>query len=1147
MILNQVTHIFEKSKEAAELFRDIKGGKKISVEGITESSFSLIISAVYDRHPEQMLVVAKNPQTMQEVYLDLSCFIDPDKVVMLPPWETLPYEFVSPSERVERERIAAIYKILKGDPLVVVTTVESLIRAVPCKDFLLKKGVTLNTGEEYPFDDILELLVSYGYSREYKVESFGQFSQKGGIIDVFLSSYQNPLRLDFFGDTLESIREFDAENQISYSKFESAVIYPRKELILFKSEREILLKNLIEQKMKKQEIPDKVIEYLEKGDHLAEISGVEDIFPLAIQADTLLSYFNKKRKIFFIETLDLSIEKDRLEHTFRELYKRKSAGIFALPPETLLHTEAFSAARDESIELRVFTTSADSLRLDIHGIPGFHGKVKTVREELSSKIENKWKIIICTQFEGQARRLYDLFSEFDPNSHFENMSPDNSLNILIAPLKAGFEIESLKLLVLTDHDIFGKAYRKKKQFKRKSSKPIESFLDLKAGDYVVHLNHGIGIFKGIERMSAGGVERDFLIINYADNDKLYVSLDQINMVQRYVGLDGKTPRIDSLGKKSAWNRIRDKVKESVEEIAKDLIEIYSKRQALRGFPFPPDTLWQEEFESKFEYEETQDQITAIEDVKDDMESQLPMERLICGDVGFGKTEVAIRAAFKAVMAGKQVAILVPTTVLAMQHFSTFKKRFIDYPVNIELISRLRTRTEINKSKAKMKTGEVDIVIGTHALLAKDILFKNLGLLVIDEEQRFGVQHKERLKKLRMLVDVLTLSATPIPRTLHMALAGIRELSMITTPPENRQSIDTYVLEENPDITRMAILTEIERGGQVFFVHNRVQTIEGVAESLQKLVPEAAFCVAHGQMHEHELEDIIIEFVDGKYDCMICTSIIESGLDMPNVNTIIINRAETFGLSQLYQLKGRVGRSSVKACAYLFYPRHIPLTEIQQKRLQVISEYSEIGSGFKIAMKDLEIRGSGNILGREQSGNIMEVGFDLYCQMLEDSVRRLKGERPVSLFRTPVFLKTNFFIPETYITDEKQKIEFYKRFEACELVEEVAQLEQELLDRFGPPPDEVKILIELEKIRALASSLEIEEIIEDSKAIKIRMSKNTRIDPNVIVSIIQKDKRIVFDRKDKDILIFNPKATQEEKRLDELKKWLQQLSAPNNNN
>ncbi len=1146
MILYPISNVFKDSDEAAQIYKNITERENISIEGITASSFSLIISAVYGNNPDQILVLTKNSHAMQDLYLDISCYLEPEKILMLPPWETLPYEFVSPSEKVERDRVEAIYRILKNEPVVVITTVESLIRAVPQKDFLLKKGIVLKAGEEYSFDDILELLVDYGYTREYKVESFGQFSQKGGIIDVFLSSYQSPLRLDFFGDTLETIREFDIESQISYSRFDSVTVYPRKELILFKSERELLLKKLIEYK-KKKGIPGKVVEYLEKGDHLAEIAGVEDIFPLAIESDTILSYFRKSRKIFFIETFDLLAEKDRISHIYDELYKKKSADIFTLEPDMLIHRKAFDEARAGSIELKVFTTSADSIKINIKGIPGFHGKIKNVRDDLSRKIAEKWKIIICTQFEGQARRLYDLLGEFDPDSNFEEMNTDNPLNILIAPLSAGFEIEPLKLLVLTDHDIFGKAYRKKKQFKRKLSKPISSFLDLKPDDYVVHLNHGIGIFKGIERMSAGGVERDFLIINYADNDKLYVSLDQINMVQRYVGLDGKQPRIDSLGKKSAWNRIREKVRESVEEIARDLLEIYSKRQALRGFQFPPDTLWQEEFESKFEYEETQDQITAIEDVKDDMESPQPMERLICGDVGFGKTEVAIRAAFKAVMAGKQAAILVPTTVLSMQHFNTFKKRFSDYPVKIEMISRLRTKTEINKAKTGLKNGEIDIIIGTHALLAKDISFKNLGLLIIDEEQRFGVQHKERLKKLRILVDVLTLSATPIPRTLHMALAGIRELSMITTPPENRQAIDTYVLEENPDITRMAILNEIERGGQIFFVHNRVQTIEGVAEGLRLLVPEASFRTAHGQMHEHELEDIIIDFVEGRFDCLVSTSIIESGLDIPNVNTIIINRTETFGLSQLYQLKGRVGRSNVKAYAYLFYPRHIPLTEIQQKRLQVISEYSEIGSGFKIAMKDLEIRGSGNILGREQSGNIMEVGFDLYCQMLEDSVRKIKGEKPISIFRTPVFLKTNFYIPESYITDEKQKIEFYKRFEACELVEEVAQLEQELLDRFGPPPDEVKVLIELEKIRSLASSLIIEEIIEDSKSIKIRMSGITKIDPGMIVSIIQKDKRVSFDRKEKDILVFKPKSDKEEKRLDELKKLLQQLSVPNNKN
>ncbi|MBN2040939.1 MAG: transcription-repair coupling factor [Spirochaetes bacterium] len=1145
MVLNTLSAIFEQS-ELGPLFSKNKKNAHHSIEGITAAAFPLIISSFFQHASGQILVITKNLQAMQEIFQDLSSFIGPDQIFTLPPWGTLPYEFVSPSEAVERERVNAIYKILEGASGVFVTTVEGLIRAVPEKEFILKKGIQISKGEEYLFEDILELLVSYGYTREYKVESFGQFSQKGSIIDIYLSSYQNPVRLDFFGDMLDSVREFDADTQLSLNELDSVTIYPRKELILYKSEREELFKKLSEVRKSKQEIPERLLEYLQTDDHIAEISGIEDIFHLIIKTDTIFSYFNKDSRIFFVESFELSAERDTLTTVYRELYDRKSKNTVSLEPAVILKPGAFDIVRSNAVELKVFTTSQDSLRFDLKGIPGFHGKIKNVREEISNRIENGWKIIICTQFEGQVRRLFDLFSEFNPDSNFEALNFSSDLNIVITPLSNGFEIESLKILVLTDHDIFGKKYRKKKQFKKKYSKPISTFLELKPGDYVVHLNHGIGIFRKIERMSAGGVERDFIIIDYADDDKLYVSLDQITMVQRYVGFDGRSPRIDSLGKKSAWNRIKEKVQESVEEIARDLIEIYSKRQALRGFQFPPDTLWQEEFESKFEYEETQDQITAIEDVKDDMEAPQPMERLICGDVGYGKTEVAIRAAFKAVMAGKQVAILVPTTVLAMQHFSTFRKRFADYPINIEMMSRFRSRTQIKLIKERLKLGEIDIIIGTHALLASDISIKNLGLLVIDEEQRFGVRHKEKLKKLRLLIDVLTLSATPIPRTLHMALAGIRELSIINTPPENRQAIETYVIEENPDITRMAILNEIERGGQVFFVHNRVQTIEAVAEALRDLLPEATFCVAHGQMEEHELEDIIIEFINGRYDCLVATSIIESGLDMPNVNTIIINRAETFGLSQLYQLKGRVGRSGTQAYAYLFYPKHIALTEVQQKRLQVISEYSGIGSGFKIAMKDLEIRGSGNILGKEQSGNIMEVGFDLYCQMLEDAVRKLKGEKPLSIFRTPVFLKTNFYIPEEYIYDEKQKIEFYKRFEACEVIEEVEELEKELVDRFGYPPDEVKILIELEKVRALASSLEIEEIIEDSKTIKIKMSENTKIDPALIVTLMEKDKRLSLDFKEQDILIFKPDSSSEEKRLEELKKWLQQISIGNNN-
>jgi transcription-repair coupling factor (superfamily II helicase) len=641
-------------------------------------------------------------------------------------------------------------------------------------------------------------------------------------------------------------------------------------------------------------------------------------------------------------------------------------------------------------------------------------------------------------------------------------------------------------------------------------------------------------------MTAGGVERDFILIEYAGEDKLYVSLDQITYVQKYIGTEGRKPRIDALGRQSAWNKIKQRVKESVEDIARDLIKIYSKRSALQGFRFPPDTQWQEEFESLFEYEETPDQITAIEDVKDDMETDKPMDRLVCGDVGFGKTEVAIRASFKAVMAGKQVAILVPTTILAMQHYETFKKRFSEYPIQVDMISRFRTKGEIIKIKSKLASAEIDIIIGTHAILTAGANIKNLGLLIIDEEQRFGVKHKEELKKFRTIVDVLTLSATPIPRTLHISMAGIRDLTIIATPPESRQAIETYVMEENPDILREAILNEIARGGQVFYVYNRVQSIETQMILLKNLVPEASFCIGHGQMHEHELEDIMIDFMNKKYDVLISTTIIESGLDIPNVNTIIINRADTFGLSQLYQLKGRVGRSTRQAYAYLFYPRHASLTEDAQKRLQVIAEYSELGSGFKIAMKDLEIRGAGNIIGHEQSGSIMDVGFDLYCQMLEDEIKVLKGEEIKEYFRTSLFIKTDFYIPDNYMNDDKQKIEFYKRFESCETAEEVDRLETELIDRFGTPPTEVNTLVELERIRAVSSSLKISELLEEGDRIKIRISSLCIIPGEKLAEAVSKDKRLSLDPNDPELIVLKYTEKSPEKKLYELKKWLQQF-------
>ncbi len=1135
MLLKDVSTSYTRSPEFG-IFRDRVIKSVPSIEGIAPSSYAFAVASIYNHDPRQTLVITKDYQRMLEFHLDISCFVAPEALSMLPSWETLPYEFVSPSEKIERERAGALYRLLEGDNLITITPLEAVLRAIPGKDYYLDKGFLLAKGEEYPFDDLVELFVSYGYVREYRVETSGQFSVKGGIIDIFIPALENPVRLDFFGDTLDSIREFDAETQRSFGELDSVTLHPRRELILSMKDRTRLLEIFHDAGKRGLEIP-----HLDDSDEVFQIRGVEDLFPLVMEHDYLPSFLKEGARIILIDEHELLNRRETLEKTFTELHRKRSVHALAVDPEVLIRGEVLNGLRERALKITAFTHSLEAIHWKFRGIPNFQGRIKNVRSEMERKLGDGWRIAVCTAFEGQARRLFDMLSEFEPDSDFERYNPDKPVNILINTLREGFEIDAVKVMILTDHEIFGKTYRKRSRFKKKASLALESILDLKEGDYVVHINHGIGIFRGIERMSAGGVERDFILVEYAEGDKLYVSLDQITMLQRYMGMEGKLPRIDSLGKKSAWNRIREKVKKSVEELAEDLVRIYSSRNAMKGFQFPPDTSWQEEFEAKFEYDETQDQITGIEDVKDDMESARPMDRLICGDVGFGKTEVAIRAAFKCVMAGRQAAVLVPTTILAMQHYSTFLKRFADYPITIDMISRFRSRTEINQVKSRLADGRLDILIGTHALLAKDVIFKNLGLLVIDEEQRFGVKHKEQIKKVRTLVDVLTLSATPIPRTLHMSLAGIKDISIIQTPPENRQSIETYVMEENPDILRRAVLGELERHGQVFYVHNRVETIDIQARMLKELIPEATFCVAHGQMREHELEDVMIDFLDRKYDVLVSTTIIESGLDMPNVNTIIINRADTFGLSQLYQLKGRVGRSMVKAYSYLFYPMNVPLTETAQKRLQVISEYSELGSGFKIAMKDLEIRGSGNVLGREQSGDIMDVGFDLYCRMLEDAVRVLKGEKPVSSFRTPVFLKTDFFIPDNYISDERQKMELYKRFESCDSLGEVEALEAEVADRFGSLPGEVRVLVEVEKIRALASGLEIDEIIEDKKAVRIRITSDSKVNREGMVALLKKDKRLTIDRGDREVLVFHPGDADDEKKLAVLKKLLQQLT------
>jgi transcription-repair coupling factor (superfamily II helicase) len=1141
MLLKPVIDSYIKSSEYrqfAEALQDNNGVQ--TIEGISSSAFPLLCAAYFTNEQKSAFIIVSSPQMAADFAANCEALMDTADIYRFPSLSVLPYEFVAPPDHIIRERIRTLYRMLSGKPALFIADTEAVLRNLPSRERLTRNILLLEPGEEYPFDDLIETFVNYGYERDIAVSAYGTFAVKGGIIDIFPPETDEPVRLDFFGDTLESIRSFDLESQVSLTSIDSVSIYPRTEFLISDKEKETLIDYIKEAIVAGKRIPEHLKSMYENGT-IHDGAGIDDLLPHIFGYNNISDYIETSIPVFAIDPPDIAVKRNSAEHQYRELYTRKSPRDLAVPVESLINMDTLQKLQDRAFVMQTFTATSGSMRFNLKSIPTFHGKISALKDDLAERIDNGWKIYISTAFEGQVRRLTDLLQDFQPVIDEDPDTENAALVISLSSYSEGLEIGETKTLLLTDHDIFGKSYRRKRSFKRRSSQPLKSFMDLTQGDYVVHINHGIGIFRNIERMSAGGFERDFLLIEYADGDKLFVALDQLTMIQKYTGVDGKVPRIDSLGKKSAWNRIKKRVQESVEELAGELIEVYARRRALKGYQYPPDTLWQEEFEARFEFEETPDQLNSIEDVKDDMESAQPMDRLICGDVGFGKTEVAIRAAFKAAMAGRQTAILVPTTILAMQHYKNFLGRFSDYPVSIELVSRFRSRKQINETKSRLAGGDVDIIIGTHALLAKDVVFKNLGLLIIDEEQRFGVKHKEKLKELRTQVDVMTMSATPIPRTLHMSMAGIRDLSTIMTAPENRQSIETYILEENPDVLQAAVRNELERHGQIFFIHNRVQTIDTHAAMLSELVPEASIAVAHGQMNEHELEDILIDFINKKYDILVATTILESGIDMPDVNTIIINRADTFGLSQLYQLKGRVGRSSKKGYAYLFYPRHTALSEVAQKRLRVISEYTDLGSGFKIAMKDMEIRGAGNLLGKQQSGNIMDVGFDLYCQMLEEAVSRLKGERHSIYFRTPLFIKTDNFIPDEYISDQRQKIEFYKRFESCETIEEIERLTAEMKDRFGPYPAQVGVLIELELIRSIASNMYIEEIIEGEKAIRIRISEQTRIDTETLLKNIKEDPRLMLDPQNNDTLIFKHTEKETEKKLEELKKWLQDIS------
>lgn len=1140
-------HILKKysQKLKNEISNILKNKKGFTFYSVADSSSSFQASILYHCLENKPVIIVLSSNTEAEFYYrEILSYLGQDSVYYLPGNESIPYEWAHVPPDIKRDRILVIHQILHEKRPVIVTSVAGFLQKVPESDEHFSKNINLVPGEDYDREQLLMDLVRLGYERRTVCDVYGTFSVKGGIIDVFASHSRDPIRLDFFGDSLEEVKTFDPFSQKSISRLKEISILPANEFILTEEERNRYFSLLEKTDLKKPE---------------ETLLVVEELIPLVRNNVGILSYFESREKPVIL-TPDFNETKEKAIQIFREMeivYNKKKSTHLSAGPELLYSNELeYSLLLEEESPIIRFSRmpppqgKEDQIILSTRDSREFKGKIREARENIEEilNLEENTKILLTSSFLQQTNRLGSLFEShgikrLNPETEEPNPIPDFSEDtsrflLVLSELRKGFEIPDEDLVIWTENDIFGRKYKRKTRYKKAPSKAIDSFLDLKEGDYVVHVNHGVARFKSIERVTADNKQRDFLKLEYAGGSVLYVPLDQISLVQRYIG-GGDNPRLDSLGK-SNWKKTKERVKESIERLAEDLVRMYANRLKLKGYSFPQDTIWQEEFEADFEYDETPDQLSAIDSVKSDLESSKPMDRLVCGDVGYGKTEVAIRAAFKVIMAGKQVLLMSPTTILALQHFNTFSERFKNYPIKVGYISRFRTPTENKKAMEKFTRGEIDILIGTHALLNSKMKPKNLGLLIVDEEQKFGVQHKESIKTLKHLVDVLTLTATPIPRTLHMALTGIRDLSIISTAPKNRQSVETYVMEESNEVLEKAIRKEVERGGQVFYLFNRVESIEAEAKKVSDLMPDLSVGILHGQMEEDSIEEILMDFYKKEYDVLVTTTIIESGIDIPNVNTLIVQRADTFGLSQLYQLRGRVGRSDRQAYAYLFHPPGRIMTELAEKRLNTIYEYQELGSGFKVAMRDLEIRGAGNLLGTEQSGDIVEVGFDLYVKMLEEAISRIQGQDIDIDVRTNISLSANFYLPDEYIPDNRQKIEFYKKFEGCVNPDELEEVKSEMVDRFGEPPVVAKTFLLLENIRTIASMLGFESIRELEDEIRIKSGEEFKGDASSVVGLLGKISGLKIHPSEPNVLRYKHSAKTEEEKLMKLQNLLLQV-------
>lgn len=1094
-----------------------EGLKEQLVAGLSGSARSLFVSSVFKDSKKPIFVLTHNLLQAQKIYEDLSNILEDETVYLYPVNELIASEIAVASPELKAQRIEVLNHLSKGKKGIVVAPVAALTRMLPPKQLWETCQLELKVGEDFDLERSLPLFNLMGYERVSMVSAPGEYSVRGGIIDIYPLTEENPVRIELFDTEIDSIRTFDLETQRSLEMLQTLSLGPAEELLLHQEHIsngvqriEKALANSLK-KLKKDTQKELLLENirydLEKLQHFHFDPSFVKYYSFFYDSPaSLLDYFPKDSILIFDEI-------SRVHEMVTHLENEEAEWVTALLEEgKIVHEARISHSYEELmskttspiIYLSLFlrhvprTNPQNLVNLSCKQMQSFHGQMHVLKGEVERWEKQDYTVVFLGANQERVEKLEKVLDDYEIDAKIAKR--DDILTkgryIIDGDLQTGFELPMQKLAVITEEELFKKRVKRRAQKQKLSNaERIKSYSELEIGDYVVHINHGIGKYLGIETLEINGVHKDYLHIRYQGSDKLYVPVDQIDQVQKYVGSEGKEPKIYKLGG-SEWKRVKKKVESSVQDIADDLIKLYAEREASKGYAFSPDDEMQREFEAAFPYQETDDQLRSITEIKKDMERERPMDRLLCGDVGYGKTEVAIRAAFKAITDQKQVAFLVPTTILAQQHYETIRERFQDYPINIGLLSRFKSRKEQNETLKGLKNGTVDIVIGTHRLLSKDIVFKDLGLLIIDEEQRFGVTHKEKIKQMKANIDVLTLTATPIPRTLHMSMLGVRDLSVIETPPENRFPVQTYVVEYNGALVREAIERELARGGQVYFLYNRVEDIDRKAEEISMLVPEAKVTYAHGKMTENELESVMLSFLEGEADVLVSTTIIETGVDIPNVNTLIVFDADKMGLSQLYQLRGRVGRSNRVAYAYFTHRKDKVLSEVAEKRLQAIKEFTELGSGFKIAMRDLSIRGAGNLLGPQQHGFIDSVGFDLYSQMLKEAIEERKGELPKEQpIPVEVDLEIDAYLPQTYISDGRQKIDMYKRFRGVESMDDLRELQEEMVDRFGEYPVEVDYLVKATTVKVLAMRERVVHVKQVKDQINILISEEASYNIN----------------------------------------------------